>query len=239
MPKLTKEDDLEEIFVNGFLMAMGNTPLPHNMTVDLLPSNPDNKECISLSSTKQYISLNFSALRQRFHGTVAFPSLNGEPEWYKLNMAKWKTEWERNYNLHWRNNPDLSFGNHKVLPLYARNFPGADDDDLLAKSCWHNASLTLNDNEIHDALEVVDLEMLNKCFLFKASMVKRKPVQDMMKINTLRHGCGRPIELKALNWNNFRMDPRFQVVITDWPSWKTLSESCLAFVASRHHLLLC
>jgi hypothetical protein len=140
IPKLTKEDDLEEIFVNGFLMAMGNTPLPHNMTVDLLPSNPDNKKCISFSSTKQYISLNFSALRQRFHGTVAFPSLNGEPEWYKLNMAKWKTEWERNYNLHWRNNPDLSFGNHKVLPLYARNFPGADDDDLLAKSCWHNAS---------------------------------------------------------------------------------------------------
>jgi hypothetical protein len=238
MPKLTRDDDIEEIFVNGFLMAMGNTPLPHNMTSELLPSNPENKKCLNFDSTKQYISLNFSALRGRFCGTEAFPSINAVPDWYKTGLLKWKIEWERHYN-EWKNNPDLIFGNHKVLPLYANNFPEANADDLHAKSCWHHASLALNDNEIHDALEIVDLELVNKGFLNKANIVNTKPLQDMMKVNTLRHGCGRPNELKVLNWNNMRYDPRHQALITEWPSIKTLSETCLAFVASRSHLLQC
>jgi hypothetical protein len=245
-PVLPRFEDITVVTVEGenlqntlrlFLTYVANTPIPRYFNEDLTPKNEGNKHQLMSDSLLVYIGQVKMLFREKFPEHTAWPSRASDKiEWWDIMVASFKKVWQGRYLDEWKDDPNKTYGQQKCQPLYLKNYPNADSNDLLGMSSWYHAG---KEDQEADALRILDLEFLNREYFRKATLIDPRLFTDSLMINMLRHMCGRGGEPRFMSWNSAHVNYRYQCLGMDCPSMKTLTDCKLPFVLSREFGLHC
>ena len=218
--------------------VLSKNPIPMNATDDLLPVNPNSNAHLSIATVKQYMG----RIRMCFQEKTPELSVWGgfankaSPKWWTDCIIQMEKAWKQNKQNLWDMDPDMMFGQYNVLPIYSHNFPDADPDDLHNKSCWYGNDVVDKGGAALGQIPV-DLEYMMKVMLFAETLDKAN--DHAMRVVALKHGVGRCTETKYLDFNRMHFDMRFQCIVTNWLSAKTLYESSTPIVYSLDFSIQC
>ena len=128
--------------IGGFLSIV---PIPKNYKEGFAPPNVNSKAMIMISTLITLLIALKCCLREKFPDHPTWPrSPSDNLEWCKTLFSQVTKDWKRNYMNIWSTDPDLTFGNIKIQPLYSKQYPHVTKEDLAEQAAWYAEELSDN-----------------------------------------------------------------------------------------------
>ena len=139
--ELKEEDIAGELLVEcfyEFAHFAANTPIPTRYGPGFAPPEGNQKTMIKAPSLLQHLIGIKTCFRGKFKNHPFWPPMGVETvPWFRELSAQFVKEWRRNYQLLWKNNPDIQFGNSSVRPLFCTERPGLPNWEEGKLLLWH------------------------------------------------------------------------------------------------------
>lgn len=226
-------DNLEN-YMRKYALFLCTTPIPsHRKDGTILPSNPENRKCLTTQTLVGYFGNTHCHIKSRFPHHPDFAPKAGnsndtDPTWYSALRQEFIQRSTR-HQLELTNADDIVFGTTKSLPIYRCNKPPASRgsaihwDELEPEEHWHISTDT--NPSPSDVVCTTDLRQLNKNAILRHDFnVHTRGMMEAMLINTIYHTACRGGEPKFLNWNECHFDPAYHFIVFTMPEAKTLEK---------------
>ena len=133
-------DLLPEVFYEVAHFA-ANCPIPTRYGPGFAPPDSNQKTMIKVPSLVQYLIGMKMCFREKFPDHSLWPPRGVETvPWFNQLSAAFVKEWRRNYQMKWKNNPDIQFGNSNVRPLFCKELAGINAQEESRLQLWHGES---------------------------------------------------------------------------------------------------
>ena len=141
----------------------------------------------------------------------------------------------------WSKDPDLTFGNIKIQPLYSKQYPHVTKEDLAEQAAWYAEELSDNNGRAFETpyAGVYLIAMFWKAFRECCRLNPKGYVIAFMALLTW-YKCCRAGEVKYDNWSEYNFNTYLQCLETQKHQQKILHtglNSVLVF--NREDYLLC
>ena len=233
-------DNLEKAFVDfGYFAA--NTPIPTYADENLMPTNPNNKRCVVVTTLKKYVGQVKEYLRYklRHHPDLPLPSGRQKPQdpaWWTGFLAGFEKEATR-FQLKMAGNEEIEFGIQSTLPLYRRKFGKSSCTDYNEGGPWF-VEEDGTSPPINDFVSVIDLQFVLSKLFKEASMSAGNHLEQNAILLTTYLACGRGGEVKFNDFTEWVYHPSLQGVDIGWTEVKTVSKYSMLMVSSVEDPLL-
>ena len=228
-------DNLQQFMVDiAFWMA--RTPIPkfRNKDNPMVPSNPENKQCLCAVTLKGYIGQIFLYLKRKFPGHEDFADKGQNPTWWEGFCAMFMKEATR-FQIKIGGSDDIVFGSRDARPLYRNNAePPAWTDHLTEEDLsesWFSADSCSGGPEATDPVSMIDLKFVcRRLFWGSDGSLRNKNLEDRLILLTAYHCAGRGSECKTVSFDNWVYHPRWQTLDIGWGELKTMVHYCMPMV---------
>ena len=216
-------DNAENIFFN-FNSFIASKPIPKNCKDGFAPPTANSKAMVMVTHLAKLSIAIKNCLRDKFPDLDTWPRSKADnPAWFK-NILNWMCRtWRSNYLNKWSKDPDLTFGNTKIRPLYTGN-PVETVEDKAEQAAWYGKELKAsNGYAMETPWAGVDLHSMFRRAFMEAHPLNPKSYANGCR-NKLTHSkvC-RGGDIKWDRWSEYWFCETFQVLNTMKHHTKTLA----------------
>lgn len=216
-----------QIYFFKYCIWLATTPIPtHRKEGTLLPTNPDNKKCLTTSTLVGYLGNTHCDLKLKFPYHPDFSRKDTgstDPSWYSSLRQEFICLSNRK-QMEFQTSDDMIFGGNKTLPIYRSNAPPpriSNWDNLDHYEHWFVG--TEDAPAPSDIVCTTDLRRLNKKSIQRYDrIVNPKCMAEGCLMNITYHSACRGGEPKFLNWNDCYFDPGYHVFVFLMSEVKTM-----------------